>query len=221
MLFFFGETNDRAFTKVVGKGASTKDEILRRGLLVAGERGLEGLTIGTLAASVGMSKSGLYAHFGSKEDLQIAVLDHAAGRFRERVVIPAIRQPRGLPRLQELFRRWLAWPADLSGGGCPFIGGATEFDDREGPVRDALAQHLTDILSVIERATRICIEEGHMRADTDPGQIAYEVWGLVLGYHHFSRFARSSASLSRAETAFTHLLEYAGSGGRGLLSKEK
>ena len=121
----------------MSKGDDTRRAILAEALDLTSEVGLEGLTIGVLAKLVGMSKSGLYAHFASKEELQVAVLEAAAGLFREQVFEPAKRQPRGLPRIQALFDRWLDWSATVLSGGCPFIAASTEFDDRPGPGRAA------------------------------------------------------------------------------------
>src|SRR5882672_8820519 len=122
------------------KGERTRAAILDAGFHIVSRTGLEGLTVGTLADATGMSKSGLFAHFGSREELLLAVLDRGQQEFIKLVVNPALAKPRGLPRLKALFVEWLGWTesADLPGG-CPMIGGAIEFDDKPGVVRDALA----------------------------------------------------------------------------------
>ena len=128
------------------KGQRTRADILGQAVAVASEYGLEGLTIGSLADRLGMSKSGLFAHFGSKEDLQLETLKIARERFERVVFSPALATPRGLPRLRELFRRWLAWADDPAmPGGCVIIGATIEYDDRPGPVRDALVASQQDL----------------------------------------------------------------------------
>src|SRR5205814_1100186 len=124
-----------------GKGEATRDRIVERAGQLASREGIEGMTIGLLANDLGMSKSGLFAHFRSKEDMQLAVLRAWTARFQERVSSPALRARRGLPRLQLLFKLWLAWLEDKSStGGCLFIAAATELDDKAGAVRDHLAE---------------------------------------------------------------------------------
>ncbi len=147
----------------MSKGNETRNAILRQALDLSTEVGLEGLSVGVLAKQVGMSKSGLYAHFESKEDLQSQVLDAAAALFVDLVVVPALKKPRGLPRVQALFDRWLDWATREHSGGCPFIAAATEFDDREGPVRETLVSHLRDVTGTIARAAGIGLVEGHFR----------------------------------------------------------
>ena len=194
---------------MVTKGRDTRTSILGHALELTSEVGLEGLTIGVLAKRASMSKSGLYAHFGSKEELQCAVLDTAAERFIDLVVAPALKRPRGLPRLETLFARWMMWETDALTGGCPFIAAAGEFDDRDGPVRDHLVGHLRDLLGAVTRAARIAVEEGHLRADLDVEQFAYEVWATLLAYHQYARLMRTSDAAERARTAFAHQLEQA------------
>src|SRR6267142_507758 len=125
------------------KGEQTKAAILDEALQISSRLGLEGLTIGSLAEATGMSKSGLFAHFGSREDLQLAVLEHAAQRYGELVFVPVLKIERGLPRLRALFERWLDWTlASGLPGGCIMISAANEYDDRPGPIRDAvIASH--------------------------------------------------------------------------------
>lgn len=155
---------------------------------MASQVGLEGLSIGTLAKAVGLSKSGLFAHFNSLENLQIAVLERASSQFIDRVIVPALRQPRGEPRLHTLFENWLAWEkAEIIPGGCPFIAASTEYDDRPGVVRDYLVQAQKDLISAIATAARIAVEEKHFRADLDTTQFAFDFYGIVLAFHHFGR----------------------------------
>lgn len=171
----------------MSKGAKTQGAILQQALDLSSEIGLEGLSIGTLAKRVGMSKSGLYAHFQSKEELQCQVLDTAADRFSLAVARPAVGRPRGVPRVRAIFELWLDWSTSGFKGGCPLVSAATEFDDREGPVRDRLVFHFRSMLDFIARAVRIAVEEGHFRDDLDVDQFAFELWGTLLAYHHYCR----------------------------------
>ena len=191
----------------MSKGSQTRQAILDRALDLSSELGLEGLSIGRLAKQVGMSKSGLYAHFESKESLQQQVLDTAAERFVDAVLAPALKQPRGEPRLRTLFNRWLRWESEELSGGCPFIAAAVEYDDRAGPVRDCLVGHLRDLLDSIARTARSGIRAGHLRADLDLDQFAFEYWGILLAHHQFGRLLDSAESEARARRAFDDLIE--------------
>ena len=191
------------------KGAETRRVILDHALDLSSEVGLEGLTIGVLAKLAGMSKSGLYAHFASKEDLQIAVLDVARERWIDDVMAPAIKAPRGIPRIQELFERWVRWGTVEMTGGCPFVAATTEFDDRPGPVRDRLVQHLRDVLDAMERAAEIAIAEGDFRDDVDAAQFAYEMWGNVVAFHGYYRLLREEDAIVRARAALDALIDRA------------
>ena len=189
------------------KGEQTRTAILDEALNVASRLGLEGLTIGSLADATGMSKSGLFAHFGSREGLQLAVLEHAAQRYGERVLMPALKIERGLPRLRAMFERWLDW-AIASGlpGGCIMIAAAAEYDDRPGPIRDAVIanQHRGNALT--QKAVRLAIEEGHLRGDTDPEQISFELLGIVLAAHNHRRLLGDREARKRALLAFEQLI---------------
>lgn len=191
----------------MSKGDETRNAILSHALDLSSELGLEGLTFGVLAKSAGMSKSGLYAHFDSKEHLQCQVLDAAATRFIDVVLVPALKHPRGLPRLEKLFDNWLQWETDELRGGCLFVAAATEFDDRTGLVRDRLIGHLQDMLGGIARAARIAVEEGHFDPDLDTEQFAYELWAVLLAYQHFARLFGDPAASVRARRAFASLVE--------------
>src|SRR4029078_854398 len=128
------KTNDRAIIGGMGKGELTRQAILERATALASRHGMEGVSIGHLAEELGLSKSGLFAHFGSKEVLQVEILRFAAERFVENVVRPALAQPRGAPRLRRIFERWIAWDRSHSvPGGCLFVAAASELDDRPGP----------------------------------------------------------------------------------------
>ena len=189
------------------KGEQTRTAILDEALKVASKLGLEGLTIGSLAEATGMSKSGLFAHFGSREGLQLAVLEHAARRYGETVLMPALRIGRGLPRLRSMFERWLDW-AIASGlpGGCIMIAAAAEYDDRPGPIRDAVIANQHRGNALMQKAVRLAIEEGHLRVNTDPEQISFELLGIVLAAHNHRRLLGDREARKRALVAFEQLV---------------
>src|SRR5262245_42309751 len=182
-----------------GKGAETRQTILDHALALATRVGIEGLTIGRLADDLGMSKSGLIAHFQTKEALQVQVLETGAHRFVEEVLRPALKASRGEPRLRALFDGVLAWDTSPSlPGGCPLIAAATELDDRPGPARDYLVRSRRDLLDLVAGTVRSAIQEGQFRGDVDAEQFAYEFWGAMLGYHHASRLMRDPRATERA-----------------------
>jgi AcrR family transcriptional regulator len=192
------------------RGEATRTAILDRGVRLAAQIGLEGLTVGRLAADLGMSKSGLFAHFHSKEALQIQVLDAAAERFVEEVVRAAVRQPRGEPRMVALYDRWLAWAKSNSGpGGCLFVAAAAELDDRPGPVRDRLVALQKGWLEMIAIVYRTGVTERHFREDVDPEQFAHDLYSVMLGFHHASRLLRDPRAEERSHLAFERLLDSA------------
>lgn len=193
----------------MSKGEDTRRSILQQALDLSSEVGLEGLTFGALAKRVGMSKSGLYAHFASKEDLQCKVLDAAAARFVDLVISRVLKQPRGRARVEALYKLWISWGTVELSGGCPFIAAATEYDDRPGPVRDRVVAHLRDVLGTIARAAAISAEEGHFRADLDVDQFAFEFWSILLGLHLYARLGLSGDARARADRAFANLIRYA------------
>ncbi|MFM2186315.1 MAG: TetR/AcrR family transcriptional regulator [Burkholderiaceae bacterium] len=200
------------------KGQQTRATILEAALAMASHAGLEGLSIGALAEMTGMSKSGVFAHFGSREELQISVIREYHAKFEEEVFYPAIRQPRGLPRLQALFQRWVKRVSFELDSGCIYISGAVEFDDRPGPVRDALADMVRAWHETLERAIRLAVEAGHLTAQADSGQILFELHGLILALHHDARFLRNPDALLRAHAGFRRIAQpWLTDGGRVLL----
>ena len=189
------------------KGEQTRAVILDQALQIASKLGLEGLTIGSLADATGMSKSGLFAHFGSREDLQLAVLEHAAQLYGNKVFLPALKIERGLPRLRALFAQWLEWTiASGLPGGCIMISAAAEYDDRPGPIRDAVIANQNRGRAISEKAVRLAIEEGHLRPGTDPEQIAFEMLAIVLASHNYRRLLGDREARKRALTAFDQLV---------------
>lgn len=192
----------------MGKGALTRQVILDKATAIASEVGLGGLTIGKLAEELELSKSGLFAHFGSKESLQVAILEHAAERFVEVVVKPGLRAPRGEPRLRALFDRWRQWPKlNPMPGGCILVAAAIELDDRPGPARDLLVKQQRDWQDLLASTVRGAVVEGQFRKDVDPEQFAHDLYGVMLGYHHALRLLRDPRAEKRAVRAFENLVD--------------
>jgi AcrR family transcriptional regulator len=188
------------------KGQQTKAAIVDAALGLATQVGLEGLSIGALAEVTGMSKSGVFAHFGSREELQISVIREYHTRFEEEVFYPAVRVARGLPRLRAMFANWMQRTSAELDSGCIYISGAVEFDDRPGPVRDALAESVNIWLAAMNRAVVQAQQEGHLRADADEQQVAFEIHALILALHYEARFLKNPGSLARATTGFDNIL---------------
>jgi AcrR family transcriptional regulator len=199
---------DKASLRGQQKGQQTRATILEAALKLASHMGLEGLSIGALADVTQMSKSGVFAHFGSREELQISVIREYHARFEEEVFYPAIREPRGLPRLQALFERWIRRVSVELDSGCIYISGAVEFDDRPGPVRDALASMVRDWHAALGRAIAGAVKEGHLSPAIDPMQMLFELHGLILALHHDARFLRLPGALDRARVGFSRALSY-------------
>jgi AcrR family transcriptional regulator len=192
------------------KGQQTKATIVDAALGLATQIGLEGLSIGALAEVTGMSKSGVFAHFGSREELQISVIREYHMRFEEEVFFPAMQEPRGLPRLRSLFRNWMNRTSVEIDSGCLYISGASEFDDRPGPVRDALVGSVNSWLAAMYRAIVQAKEEAHLRSDVDEQQLAFEIHGLILALHYEARFLRAPGSTDRAMKGFESILRDCG-----------
>jgi AcrR family transcriptional regulator len=189
------------------KGQQTKAVIVDAALGLASQIGLEGLSIGALAEITGMSKSGVFAHFGSREELQISVVREYHTRFEREVFYPSMDSARGLPRLQALFDRWMARTSTEIDSGCIYISGAVEFDDRSGPVRDALVASVSSWQDALRRAVQLAQQVGQLQADIDPQQIAFEIHGLILALHYEARFLRRAGALERAREGFARLIE--------------
>jgi AcrR family transcriptional regulator len=192
--------------KPLHKGQQTRAAILEAALALASHMGLEGLSIGALAEVTKMSKSGVFAHFGSRDELQISVIREYHRRFEEEVFFPAMVSPRGLPRLQDLFERWVRRVSMEIDSGCIYISGAVEFDDRPGAVRDALAEMVVAWHRALKRAITLAISEGHLRSDVDPVQMLFEIHGLILAVHHDARFLRIPGAPDRARRGFDRLI---------------
>lgn len=198
----------------MGKGEETRQAILDEALALCSQIGVSGLSIGSLAEKAGMSKSGLFAHFGSKEELQIAVVREAQQRFVDTVVRPALKAPRGIARLRALLTNWLDWTqlAKLPGG-CPLNAAANEFDDQPGAVRDAVEAGLADGRRLLANAVRMAIETGDLRPDTDVDQFVFEFTGIELVSMQNQRLFNDKDANRRALDAFDRLVrDYAPQG---------
>jgi AcrR family transcriptional regulator len=188
------------------KGQQTKQAIIDAALGLATQIGIEGLSIGALAEVMRMSKSGVFAHFGSREELQISVIREYHDRFEQEVFHPAMQQPRGLPRLRTMFANWMTRTSTEIDSGCLYISGAVEFDDRPGPVRDALASSVNTWLQAMLRAVVLAKQSGHLQANADEEQMAFEIHALILALHYEARFLKSPRSIARANQGFENIL---------------
>jgi len=193
-------------TKSMRKGELTRAAILDMALDLASRDGLEGLTIGLLADRMNMSKSGVFAHFGSREDLQIEVVKLYHRRFEQEVFYPSIKEPRGLPRLRAMFGRWVERVSVEIASGCIYISGAVEYDDRPGAIRDELAGMVQTWKAALRRCVAQAIAQGHLPEQADPDQLVYEMYGLILSLHHDARFLKMPGSIERAEAGFERLI---------------
>lgn len=197
--------NDTAF-KPLSKGQQTRAAIIDAALGLATQIGLDGLSIGALAEIMKMSKSGVFAHFGSREDLQVAVVEEYQRRFRDEVFLPALNVPRGVARLRELFQRWIHRTTLEIDSGCLYVSGAVEFEDQEGPAREALENAVQLWMRAVARAVDLARQTGEFRADVDPDQLTFEMHGLILTLHYQARFLRDPHAVKRALKGFDELL---------------
>jgi AcrR family transcriptional regulator len=188
------------------KGERTREAILDGAWKLATELGLEGLTLGRLAEELELSKSGLFAHFDSKESLQVRTLEHAAERFVHFVLLPALEERGGEKRLRALFERWMEWPRRAGRGGCIFVAAAAELDDRPGPARDKLVALQREWRATLARVVKRAQEMGELRRDLDPDQLAFEIQGIGLAGHETLRLLRDTRAAERARAAFERLL---------------
>ncbi len=188
------------------KGQQTKATIVEAALGLATHIGLEGLSIGALAEVTGMSKSGVFAHFGSREELQMSVIHEYHQRFEQEVFYPALEAGRGVARLRAMFANWMQRSSVEIDSGCIYISGAVEFDERTGPVRDALARSVMTWHSALKRSIGHARELGELRADVDPDQMLFEIHGLILALHYEARFLKNPGSIARALRGFEHIV---------------
>jgi AcrR family transcriptional regulator len=180
------------------KGARTRESILRVAVNLASVEGLEGLTIGRLADELDMSKSGLFAHFGSKEELQLATVEAARQIFVEHVIQPALKKAEGMPRLWALCTSWLGHvEARIFAGGCFFTAASFEFDSRPGPVRDAIVAAMKKWLRTLSHAVEEAKKAGHVKAGVDPERFAFEIYSLAIGGHWGSQLFSDGLALDK------------------------
>jgi AcrR family transcriptional regulator len=191
----------------MSKGFSTKETILKAAFELTSRFGLESLSIGELAKHVGMSKSGLFGHFKSKETLQIMVMDYASENFVLKVIKPALSAKRGIARLEKMMANWKRWSSSYLPGGCPFLSAIVEFDDRPGEVRDHIKSLQAQMIGTFEKAIAIAIEEGELASKTDYKQVAYEVYANMIGFHIYNRLLKDKQSEQRFEMLFKDIVQ--------------
>lgn len=199
------KTNVRSIFVVMKKGEETKMVILDVGLDMASQYGLEGVSIGSLANLINMSKSGLFAHFQSKENLQVEILKYAGRLFAEDVIVPALKTKAGIPRIKALVKNWVSWEDNLTGG-CIFVTASAEFSDRPGKVRDYLLKQQRDWIDSLLRIAQSAIEVGDFRKDVDCEQFAFDLYSLLLGFHLYDKLLDDSETKKRQEVALEQLL---------------
>jgi AcrR family transcriptional regulator len=189
------------------KGEETRSQILAAAVEQASAGGFESLTIGTLAEKTGLSKSGLFAHFGSKQELQIAALDEAARQFTEAVFMPAMKAPRGLKRLRALFDNWISWPQRASlPGGCPIDGASREYHHQPGAMRDAVIERQKLLDRELSKAVKMAVETGELAKDVDPGQVAFDMLGIILVFYRTELLLGGTEATRRARVAFDRVI---------------
>ncbi|GAB3222500.1 TetR/AcrR family transcriptional regulator [Glycomyces halotolerans] len=187
------------------KGELTRQAILDVAVRMARYNGLSGLTIGSLAAAADMSKSGVYAHFKSKETLQLACMERNSEQFSEEVVRPALAKPRGITRLRAVVENWMHWYSRP--GGCLFLAAAAEFDDMPGPLRDQMVADHRGLLDSLARIASTAVAEGEFAEDTDVFQVAQEVFGILLSFNWMSRILGHPDAAERAWAAFNRVVD--------------
>ncbi|NML42447.1 TetR/AcrR family transcriptional regulator [Ramlibacter sp. G-1-2-2] len=189
------------------KSELTRAAIVGAALDLAAAEGLEALSLQVVADRIGLSKSGVFSRIGSREALQKAVIEEFGRRFLADVFAPAMQQPKGLPRLNEIVRRWIIRVRDVEAHtGCLYTAGAFELDDREGPLRDQLLDEVTRWRAALRRTVLQAIEAGHLKADTDPEQLVGEACALVMGLVHDVRFLRDPRAAERTQASWLRLL---------------
>ena len=199
----------------MGRGAKTREAILERAVALVSRGGLEGLAIGGLAKDLGLSKSGLIAHFGTKEALGLATLQAAAQLFGDTVILPALDAEPREARLRAFFDNWFRYAAlKALPGGDVFFAATAELDDRPGVCRYYVARVQRDWAATIENATREAMQSGQFRAELDPGQIAFTILSILFGYSLYHRLLNAANAERRARASFESLMARARVPGR-------
>lgn len=197
-----------ATQRLTTKGEETRAQILAAAVAQASAAGFESITIGSLAERTGLSKSGLFAHFGSRGELQLAALDEAARQFTESVFLPALKAPRGVRRLGALLELWLHWPAEAKlPGGCPIDSALHEYDHRPGPLREAVIDRQRQLDRELQKAVRLAVDTGELAKDTDCELVAFEMIGIVLSFYRTQHLLPAAQAVRRARAAFDRLIE--------------
>lgn len=190
----------------MSKEKDTKSAILLKGLEMASHLSLGTITIGELAKEMKMSKSGLFAHFKSKENLQLEILDYAARHFTSEVVLPALKVKRGIPRIREIVKNWVKWGQKFSGG-CIFVNTTTEFNDRPGKIQDRLFGQQKQWLDILKRICKSAVKTGDLKPDTDCEQFAFDLYSLVFGYYFYEQLIQDPKFESRIEKSLDQFLQ--------------
>lgn len=191
------------------RGQDTKKQILEEAMKIASTHGIQGITIGELAKKVGMSKSGLFAHFDNKDNLQLEILKMASEHFVESVLKPAFVIEKGIPRIEAMFNNWLIFLNDDSTlpGGSIFISASFELDDRPGVLKDFVQKSQELLILNIEKAVQLAIECKHLKSNTNKSEFAWKLYSFVLGYHHFKRMLHNPKAKELIKNAFKELIE--------------
>jgi AcrR family transcriptional regulator len=206
LFFYLTSTNGRIILSGMTKGKDTKLTVLESGLDMASHLGLECVTIGNLAKTTNLSKSGLFAHFQSKENLQIEILKYAGQQFAEGVIIPSLKIKAGIPRIRALVDNWIKWSSELTGG-CIFVSGSTDFSDRPGKVRDVLLHQQKEWIDCLRRIAQSAVQVGDFRQDIDEDQFAFDLYSLLLGFHLYYKLLDDAETIKHQETALVRLLD--------------
>jgi AcrR family transcriptional regulator len=188
------------------KGSDTKNSILEVGLEMASQLGLEDVTIGSLAKKMGMSKSGIFGHFQSKENLQLQIVQYAVEDFTQFVVLSSLKVKGGIPRIKAVVDKWISWGNNLKGG-CIFVSASNEFSDRPGHVRDALMDYQNKWLDSLEKLALSAIKAGDFREGIDTKQFTFELYSLLLGFHYYHQMLKDSKILEKEEKALDRLIQ--------------
>ena len=187
------------------KGTNTKTDILSQGLEMASQVGLECITIGLLAKETSLSKSGLFAHFKSKENLQLEILKYAAEDFTKNVILPALEVKAGILRINSFVNNWIDWSGKITGG-CIFVTAGIEYSDRPGKVRNLLLQQQEQWIDTVKRIAISAVKAGDFKQDIDVEQFAFDIYSMLLGFHYYHKLLNDKKIIMRQKLALEQLL---------------